>query len=95
MRILLNSKIPIPAPIINGVRNFELFLRSLKKFKILSKSFSYIPKITQSTPLLIPGRIAPAPIAIPFTQFTKKFIKNHLYYLTYEIKNKKFKKYKF
>ena len=69
MRILLNSKIPIPAPIINGVRNFELFLRSLKKFKILSKSFSYIPKITQSTPLLIPGRIAPAPMLEPNLPF--------------------------
>ena len=42
---------------------------------MLSISFSYIQKITQKTPLLIPGRIAPLPIAIPIAQFCKKVIK--------------------
>ena len=50
-------------------QNLKLFLVSLKKFKTLFTSFSYIPNITHKTPLLIPGSIAPAPIKIPIQKF--------------------------
>ena len=57
--------IPINAPIPKGRRYKKFFLKSLKRFRTLLTSLSYIPKITQKTPLLIPGSIAPAPIHIP------------------------------
>ena len=64
--ILLKIIIPVRPPKVNGARNIKFFFQSLKKFNILFKSFSYIPKITHNTPLLIPGIMAPAPIKIPF-----------------------------
>ena len=60
-----------------GKRNLILFFRSLKKFKIESSNFSYIPNTIHITPLLIPGSIAPIPIKIPFI----KFIKNNQHYI--------------
>lgn len=48
------------------------FFTSLKKCKTDSSNFSYKPKITQKTPLLTPGRIAPIPIKIPTKKFFKK-----------------------
>ena len=56
---------------------------SLKKFNILSKSFSYNPSTIQITPLLIPGSIAPEPIKIPLIKLDKDFIlsPDKVYYL--------------
>ena len=65
-RILPNNNIPVTPPRPIGSKNLKFVLKSLKIFKTLFINFSYKPKITQRTPLLIPGSIAPAPIAIPF-----------------------------
>ena len=70
MIISLNRITPNIEPKAIGNRNFKFDLTSLKKFKILSNSFSYNPVIIQITPLLIPGRIAAEPINIPFIKLT-------------------------
>ena len=49
-----NKIMPIKTPNIIGKRNFRFFFQSLKKFKIEFTNVSYIPNITQNTPLLIP-----------------------------------------
>ena len=67
-----NVTIFFSAPIENP--NKRLDESQKKKCKILSSNFSYIPKMTQNTPLLIPGKIAPLPIAIPIIKFCKKYI---------------------
>ena len=69
---------PINKPIIIGKRNFKLFLTLVKKPKTLSTIFSYKPKITQITPLLIPGKIAPAPIKNPLIICKRKCINSLL-----------------
>lgn len=70
-KIFPNNIIPITAPKKIGTRNRRLFFKSLKRLVMLFTSFSYIPKITQKTPLLIPGIIAPAPIKIPIKKLKK------------------------
>ncbi len=64
--------IPIIAPETIGNKNLKFSLIFLKKPNIEFIRFSYIPKITHNTPLLIPGKIAPAPIKIPFEKIYKK-----------------------
>ena len=53
-------------PDIIGNKNFKFSFIFLKNPKKAFINFSYIPKITHKTPLLIPGKMAPAPIKIPF-----------------------------
>ena len=72
--MLLKIIQPKKPPKAIGIRNFRFFLISLKNPRILSINFSYIPNIIQSTPLLIPGKIAPAPIKIPFIKLEKDCI---------------------
>ena len=67
-----NRKIPINPPIANGSKYKKFFLKFLKIDEQAFKSLSYIPKITQNTPELTPGKIAPKPINKP----TKIFFKN-------------------
>ena len=59
--ILPNKNTPTtpPKPIGNKYKKF--CLKFLNKLNTELISLSYIPKITQITPLLIPGSIAPAP----------------------------------
>jgi hypothetical protein len=64
-KIFPNKNTPIIPPSPIGKRYRKFFLKSLNKFEIESISLSYIPIITQITPLLIPGSIAPAPSRIP------------------------------
>ena len=71
-KTLLNKKIESNAPRTIGHKNKKFFLILLKKCNILSTIFSYKPNITKKTPLLIPGKIAPAPINIPIKKFFKK-----------------------
>lgn len=73
---MLSKKIPTKAPETIGNRKSVFFFISLKKCKTALSNFSYKPKITQKTPLLIPGRIAPAPTKMP----TKKFFKKITYF---------------
>lgn len=61
-KILPNAKTPMKIPKDMGKRNKKCSLKFLNKFKTLFTSFSYIPKITHKTPLLMPGSMAPAPI---------------------------------
>ena len=70
-----NKKTPIIPPRASGHKNEKFFLKSLNKLKIESTSLSYIPIITQITPLLIPGRIAPEPSSIPIKKFWSLFKK--------------------
>ena len=60
------------APIANGRRYKKFFLKSLKIEEQDSNNLSYIPKITQNTPELTPGKIAPKPISSPMNKFLKK-----------------------
>ena len=78
--MLLNKNIESSEPKTIGHKNKKFFLISLKKCKTQSTNFSYKPKITQNTPLLTPGKIAPAPINIPIIKFFKK-PPNKLYFL--------------
>lgn len=64
-KIFPNRNTPIIPPSPIGKRNRKFFLKSLNKFKIESINLSYIPIMTQITPLLMPGSIAPAPSIIP------------------------------
>jgi len=68
-KILLNKRTPIRVPRMIGSKNLVFFLISLKKNNTEFIIFSYIPKITQKTPLLIPGKMAPHPIKIPVNKF--------------------------
>ena len=63
---------PNKTPSAIGKINLKFCLIFLKKFKIQFIKFSYIPKMTHKTPLLIPGKIAPAPIKIPLIKSLKK-----------------------
>ena len=63
--ILPNKNTPIIPPKPIGSKYKKFFLKFLNKLNIASISLSYIPKITQITPLLTPGNIAPAPSNIP------------------------------
>lgn len=83
---MLKIKTPIKTPTTIGSKNLKLFFMSLKKYKMLFNNFSYIPKITQKTPLLIPGKIAPAPIAIPLKHEIMKCIYNTSIIKIYEDK---------
>ena len=65
---------PTIAPKTIGRRNLKCFFTLLKNPKILSNNFSYKPTTIQITPLLIPGRIAPAPIKMPFIKLDKDCI---------------------
>ena len=56
-----------------GNKNWKLYFIFLKKFNTQFSNFSYMPKITHNTPLLMPGRIAPAPKAIPLKKLVIKF----------------------
>lgn len=58
-KIFPNRNTPITIPINIGNKNKKFFLKSLNIFKILSINFSYIPKTTHKTPLLIPGKMQP------------------------------------
>ena len=55
-------------------KNLKFLRISEKKFKTLSNIFSYMPKMTHNTPLLIPGKIHPAPIKIPLQKSNINFI---------------------
>ena len=81
-----NDITPKNVPINIGNKNLKFSFTLEKKFKIEFKSFSYIPKITHKTPLLIPGSIAPEPMKNPIIKF---FIKNILF--TYKILLKKYR----
>jgi len=70
-----NKTVPIIIPIIIGISNFKFSFKLLKKLSIELISFSYNPKETKITPLLIPGKILPKPIKIPIKIFFKKVIK--------------------
>ena len=63
--ILPNKNTPIIPPKPIGSKYKKFFLKFLNKLNIASISLSYMPKITQITPLLTPGNIAPAPSSIP------------------------------
>ena len=63
--IFPNKNTPTKPPTASGNKKVKFFLKSLNKLKIEAISLSYIPVITQITPLLTPGSIAPAPINIP------------------------------
>lgn len=64
-KIFPNRIIPIIIPNPIGKRYLKFSFIFLKKFKTQFNSFSYMPKMTHKTPLLIPGKIAPAPIKMP------------------------------
>ena len=63
--------IPIIPPVKRGNKNLKFSFIFLKNPKIEFIKFSQMPKITHKTPLLIPGRIAPAPNNIPFKKIYK------------------------
>ena len=89
---MLKINTPIPAPIIIGIRNCKFSLGDLKKSSTLFKSFSYIPKITHKTPLLIPGKIAPDPIKIPLKILIIVFINPPFILLPNIFRNKQFRR---
>lgn len=62
---LLTAKTPKNPPTAIGNKYIKFFLKFLNNPNIESTNLSYIPNITQSTPLLIPGSIAPLPNNIP------------------------------
>ena len=64
-KILPNKNTPIMPPKPIGSKYKKFFLKFLNRLNIESINLSYIPKITQITPLLTPGSIAPAPSSIP------------------------------
>lgn len=67
--IFPNKSTPITPPIKIGNKNEKFFLKFLNNPKIEFINLSYIPNITQRTPLLTPGRIAPAPSNMPIKKF--------------------------
>ena len=68
--ILPSKRTPMAPPIAIGSKKDKLFLKFFNNPKQASINLSYIPVITQMTPLLTPGSMAPAPINIP----TKKIL---------------------
>ena len=76
------------APVTIGNKNLKFYLIFLKKFSTQLSKFSYIPKITHSTPLLIPGRIAPAPISMPLKK-SLRYFKKSTPFCSYNIKYNK------
>ena len=71
-KIFPNKIMPTQIPRAIGNKNLKLDLKFLKKFNMQFSKGSYIPNITHNTPLLIPGKIAPAPMAIPLKKSNKK-----------------------
>lgn len=71
-KMLPQIKTPTRTPNAIGNRNLKFCLMSLKKLVIEFMIFSYKPKTTHKTPLLIPGKIAPIPIVMPTKKFFKK-----------------------
>ena len=67
--IFPNKNTPTSPPRVMGNKYRKFFLKPLNKPNKESMSLSYIPNITQRTPLLIPGRIAPAPSNMPIKKF--------------------------
>lgn len=68
-RMFPKRSTPIIPPKTIGNKNKKFFLKFLNRPNIEFISLSYMPNITQSTPLLIPGRIAPAPSNMPIKKF--------------------------
>lgn len=79
--MLPNKNTPIIPPKPIGSKYKKFFLKFLNKLNIESMSLSYIPKITQITPLLTPGSIAPAPSSNPIKK------SNILFKIIHSLKN--------
>lgn len=80
-KILPTQKTPMIPPRAIGKMYKKFFLKFLNNPKSELINLSYIPSITQITPLLIPGSMAPAPNNIPIKKswiFFKR-ITNRLY----------------
>ena len=77
-KIFPKRSTPIIPPKAIGNKNKKFFLKFLNKPNIEFISLSYIPNITQSTPLLIPGRIAPTPSNMPIKKFLIFMTEHHL-----------------
>ena len=67
--IFPNKNTPRIPPRKIGNKNEKFFLKFLNNPKRELINLSYNPNITQITPLLTPGRIAPAPNNIPIRKF--------------------------
>ena len=73
-------------PIAIGSKKDKLFLKFFNNPKQASINLSYIPVITQMTPLLTPGSMAPAPINIPIKKIFEFFQSNHQYMIMFKNK---------
>ncbi len=91
-KIFPNKNTPTTPPRKMGKRNKKFFLKFLNKPITEFINLSYIPNITQSTPLLTPGRIAPAPSNMPIKKSLSffKIITNKLLFNLRKIRIKKY-----